>query len=243
MIHLNKHQAIIIQGPMQYDPMRIAHFYSQFDNVVWSTWDDENKELIDLVKSTGIKVILNKKPDFNGCLNINYQFRSTFAGVEYFKNTNKDITEVIKIRSDTILFGAERLLNRVNGSDISFMWMYNKHNEFHKPVYYLDYWHYGMDFPADFIVHGNIDVMYNIFNFQMEYVSDIPPESIILRNYLKYRGFENNFDIAYLKSIGVTFLKKWTDIDNYYTLSLKNKLDLFEKSTIPGYTNPELFLY
>lgn len=229
MITLNKHQAIVIQGGMEYHPVRVAQFYSQFDNVVWSTWDDTSPEIVNLVKSTGIQVILNKKPALAGKLNINYQFASTLAGIEYFKNTNTNVTKIIKIRSDTLLFGVERLLNRIDESDIAFMYMYNKNHEHHKPVYYLDYWHYGMDFPADYIIYGSIDAMYNMFNFQMEYVSDIPPESIILRNYLKYRGFENNFDFEYLKSVGVTFFGKWTTVDNFYSLSLKYNVDFFEK--------------
>jgi hypothetical protein len=235
MINLNKHQAIVVQGPMEHDPMSIAKFYSQFDNVVWSTWDDTPDELVQNVQSVGINVLLNKKPKFNGWLNINYQFFSTFAGIKYFLDTNSTITEILKIRSDLFLFGAERLLNRLNGSDISFMYMYNKDIEHHKPKYYLDYWHHGMDFPADFIIHGNINTMYNVFNFQMEYFSDIPPESIILRNYLLYKGFDNNFDIEYLKSIGVLFFGKWTAIDNFYSLSTKNGLDLFNPHSPPLY--------
>jgi len=232
MINLHEHQAIVIQGPMQYDPVRIANFYSQFDNIVWSTWDDEDSSTIEQVRSTGITVLLNKKPNLPGVLNVNYQFLSTFAGIYHFKINSPKITEIIKVRSDLLVFGIERLLNRVSGSDISFMYMYDKHKEPYRPVYYLDYWHEGMDFPADFIVHGNIDVMYNIFNFQMEFMSEIPPESIILRNYLRYRNFENKFDFEYLKSIGVTFFTKWTHTDNYYSLSLKNGLDLFKKEPI-----------
>ena len=242
VINLNKHQAIVIQGPMQYYPVHVAEFYSQFDNIIWSTWDDENPNTISQVKETGINVILNKKPKLNGILNINYQFRSTFAGIEYFKENNPNITEVMKIRSDVIFFGVERALQRVNGSDISFMFMYNKHTEVHKPVYYLDYWHYGMDFPADYIVHGSIDAMHNTFNFQMEYMADIPPEAIVLRNYLKYRGLENNFDFDYLKKVGIVFFGKWAKNDDYYTLSLKNGLDLFKDTHLIGYTDPNLFL-
>jgi hypothetical protein len=232
MINLNEHQAIVIQGPMQYDPMRIANFYSQFDNIVWSTWDDEDSSIIEQVRSTGITVLLNKKPNLSGSRNVNYQFLSTFGGIQHFRINRPKITEIIKVRSDLLVFGIERLLNRVSGSDISFMYVYNKHKEPHRPVYYLDYWHEGMDFPADFIVHGNIDVMYNIFNFQMEFVADIPPESIILRNYLKYRNFENNFDIEYLKSIGITFFANWTETDYYYSLSLKHGWDWFKRAYV-----------
>jgi len=232
MIKLNKHQAIVVQGPMEHSPLRIADFYAQFDNVVWSTWEDEDETIVNHVRDMGIEVILNKKPKFNGDRNINYQFVSTLKGIEYFKN--KNITEVIKIRSDFIVYGVERLLDRVNGSDISFMYMYDKNSSSYKPIYYLDYWHNGMDFPADYVIHGNIDTMYNVFNFQMEYMSEIPPEAIILRNYLKYRGFEINFDFEYLKSIGINFFVKWAESDNYYSWSAKTKLDFFKTSLITG---------
>lgn len=243
MIHLNKHQAIVIQGSMVSYPIEVAKFYSQFDNVVWSGWDDEREEVIDAVKQTGIPLILNKKPKFEGDRNINYQFVSTLRGIEYFKNTNKNITEVIKIRSDLLVYGLERLLSRVNGSDMSFMHLYNKWTATYQPTYYLDYWHTGTDFPADFIVHGSMDAMYNTFNFEMEYLSDIPPESIILRNYLKYRGFENNFDLNYLKHVGITFFGQWADQDNFYSLSLKNGLNLFKRSTVGHLPETSLFLH
>lgn len=233
MIELNKHQAIVIQGPMQHKPLHIAKFYSQFDNVVWSSWEDEDIEIVKQVRDIGVNVILNKKPKFNGDRNINYQLNSTFKGIEYFKNKN-NITEVIKIRSDFIVYGIERLLERVNGSDISFMYVYDQHSSSYKPIYYLDYWHHGMDFPADYIIHGNIETMYNVFNFQMEYMSEIPPEAIILRNYLKYKGFEINFDFEYLKGIGIQFFAKWAEQDNYYSWSTKEKLDFFKTSLITG---------
>jgi len=47
--------------------------------------------------------------------------------------------------------------------------------------------------------------MYNIFNFQMEYLSPIPSEAIILKNYLKYKCFEYNTDYDYIKKIGIDF--------------------------------------
>lgn len=233
-VELNKHQAIVIQGPMEHYPIHIGSFYSQFNSVVWSTWEDTDKEILNQVRNSGITVILNKKPKFNGDRNINYQFVSTLAGIEYFKRANSNIKEIIKIRSDLIVYGLERILDRVDGSDISFMYMYDKNSTNYKPSYYLDYWHQGMDFPADFIVHGSMDAMYNIFNFQMEYMSDIPPESIILRNYLKYRGYDNNFDFEYLNKIGVKFFTKWTYTDDFYSYSTKYKIDLFTKSFIPG---------
>ena len=231
---IQKHQAVVIQGPMKDFPLHVADFYSQFNNLVWSTWDDENEETVNKVKQLGVNVILNKKPKFCGDRNVNYQFASTLSGIEYFKNTDKNITEVIKIRSDLIVYGLERLLNRITGSDISFMYKYNKHDCSFRPVYYLDYTHVGMDFPADFIVHGNIDTMYNVFNFQMEYLSEIPPEAFILRNYLMYRRFENNFDFEYLSKIGVTFFAKWADVDNYYSLSTKTRTDLFKYPPVWG---------
>jgi hypothetical protein len=227
---INPHQAVVIQGPMDYDPIKVGDFYKQFDNLVWSTWNDTPEHLVTQIRQMGIEVILNEKPTFTGNHNVNLQFVSTLCGIEHFKDTNPNITEIIKIRSDMLVFGMERLLNRVNGSDMSFAYLYDKNKSTHRPIYYLDYWHAGMDFPADFVVHGSMDAMYNTFNFQMEYFSDIPPEAIILRNYLRYRGFENNFNLGYLDSIGIKFFAQHANVDDYYGWSTKFNKDLFRQT-------------
>ncbi len=52
-------QGIVIQGPTEYYKELTDH-YSQLNNVVWATWDDESKTNYDYISSKDIKVILLK---------------------------------------------------------------------------------------------------------------------------------------------------------------------------------------
>lgn len=224
MIELKENQAILLQGPMDFESEMVAQFYSNFNNVLWSTWDDEDPKKIAFVNNYGINVLLNKKPKFSGSRNMNYQFYSTLMGIKWFKENNKKVNEIIKIRSDFIVYGVERLLNVLSNKEISFMFMWNSQITKHKPIYYLDYWHYGCDFPCDFVVFGNIETMYNIFNFQTEWSTDVPPESFLLRNYLLHKNLEINFDINYLKSNGLDFFMNYCESNNVHFASHKKTI-------------------
>ena len=46
-------QGILIQGPTEFYK-EIADHYSQYDKVVWSTWDNESVVRLDYIKSKGI---------------------------------------------------------------------------------------------------------------------------------------------------------------------------------------------
>lgn len=235
-IKLNTSQAILLQGSTQYGLEKICNFYKQFTNTIWSTWDDEPLENLKKIENSGITLILNKKPKFAGYLNINLQFCSTFLGIDFLKK-EKNITEVIKVRSDILAWGIERLLNKLKGKDISFMCYFNMSH----PEYYLnEKYHYTMDFPKDFVIFGNIETMYNIFNFQMEYLSPIPSEAIILRNYLKYKCFEYNTDYDYIKKIGIDFFMKYEkECDLYFYWLKHNREDLGNRFR----SNPNKYLY
>lgn len=56
-------QGILIQGPTEFYKELTDH-YSQFDNVVWSTWNNESVVRLDYIKSKGIKVILVEPLNF-----------------------------------------------------------------------------------------------------------------------------------------------------------------------------------
>lgn len=235
-VKLNSNQSILLQGPTNCGLDEICKFYRQFDNIIWSTWDDEPLENLNKIENSGIKLILNKKPKFNGYLNVNLQFYSTFSGIDFLKK-QKNINEIIKIRSDILVWGVERLLDKLQNKDISFMCYYN----FLHTEYYLDgIYHYTMDFPSDHIIFGNIETMYNIFNFQMEYFSPVPPEAIVLRNYLKYKSLEYNTNYEYLKKRGVDFFMKHANECNLYCYWLKsNGGDLVTRCR----NNPNEYLY
>lgn len=78
-------QGIVIQGSTGY-VNEVIDLYKGIPNVVFSTWEDEPEENIQLIKSKGIDVIQSPKPSIAGKFNINLQALSTFAGVQYLKN-------------------------------------------------------------------------------------------------------------------------------------------------------------
>jgi hypothetical protein len=200
-----KEQGIIIQGPTDFHHEEIANFYSQFSNVVWSTWKDEPRKHLDYIRDKGITLLLNYKPDYPGHLNINLQCKSTLHGIKYFKD--RGFSEVIKVRSDILFWGIERVLDKIKGKDVSFMAMHNP-NTLPLFAYYLDHYHHGIDFPCDYVIHGNIDTMHNMFDYYVKDNIPIPPESIILKNYLTYRNIEPLFIFDHLVKNGIYFFNK-----------------------------------
>ena len=78
-------QGIIIQRPNDY-ASQIVESYKKISNVVWSTWNDEPKENISLIRENGIEVIQIDKPITPGYMNVNFQTLSTYAGINYLKN-------------------------------------------------------------------------------------------------------------------------------------------------------------
>ena len=77
-------QGIIIQGPTEYYK-ELADHYSQFDNVVWATWNDESIVRLEYIRSKGIEVVLIDKPQFPGYMNVNLQVKSTYEGIKYLE--------------------------------------------------------------------------------------------------------------------------------------------------------------
>jgi hypothetical protein len=55
-------QGIVIQGPTDYYK-EVADHYSQYPNVVWSTWSDESIVRLEYIRSKGIEVVLVDKPN------------------------------------------------------------------------------------------------------------------------------------------------------------------------------------
>ena len=90
-------QGVVIQGPTNY-VKDVLPLYKNIPNVVWSTWDNEPSNNIELIKKEGIKVIQTPPPTFGGYLNVNFQTISSYKGIKYLKS--KGITEALKIRGD-----------------------------------------------------------------------------------------------------------------------------------------------
>jgi hypothetical protein len=206
-------QGIVIQGPTHYWNQIIEPF-KNIPNVVWSTWDDEPEENLKNIEQY-IPVVLSPKPSFPGYLNINMQTTSTFKGVQYLKS--KGITEILKTRGDIRIKNLEKLMSCLKGKEMAFLAICKE--GVRTDIYYeLEYSHYSHDYPSDQVIYGFTPNIENTFNFQVEEISSIPPESLIAYSYLISKDEKFLLDYEYLKEKNVYF---------YMRDCIKNDIELF----------------
>ena len=216
-------QGIVIQGPTNYC-REIIDCYIDIPNVVFSTWDDEPQENIKYIKSKNIDVIQSSKPLFVGYLNVNYQALSTYIGLEYLKS--KNVTEVLKIRSDLKPNDIHLLLNILKQKPLTFLAICKPNV---RPLYYeLEYTHTSFDFPVDLFLYGNIENMIQCFNFQIEQNLQIPPESLIVYNYFSNSNLKFKLDYNTFIENNINFFMNDCLKNNIKVKWLKNNLDLIE---------------
>ena len=194
-------QGILIQGPTEFYKELTDH-YSQFDNVVWSTWNNESVVRLDYIKSKGIKVILVEPPKFPGYMNVNMQIRSTYEGL-----MAHNVDEILKVRSDTIVTNLDKLLPKLKGKQLSFM-ATCKEGVRGDIVYDLVYLHTSHDYPADNVIYGNVDELKIMFDFQIDELLSIPPEALIAWNYMANKGIEFKLNYQTIVDNGMSFFLK-----------------------------------
>jgi len=195
-------QGVVIQGPTNFYK-EVCETWEGWPNVVWSTWDDEPQENIDYIRSKNIDVLLNKKPEFAGYLNINYQLLSTFNGLQFLQA--RGIKEALKTRGDHTISSVKDFLESLSGRRICFLALSNV--DVRKDITYeLEYIHEGHDYPSDNLIYGKIDDMLMMFNFQTDKIYNIPPEAMIVYNYMVSMGIKFDLDFNYLLRNGVSFV-------------------------------------
>ena len=218
-------QGIVIQGPTNHY-LKIIECYKHIPNIVWSTWDDEPSENLQYI-SNYIPLIINKKPELNGYLNVNLQVLSTFKGIEYLYD--KGITEVFKIRGDITISHIDKMMEVLKGKQLSFLQMC-KPGARKDIYYYINQLHTSHDYPADIIIYGKSDLMLNGFNFYVPEFSPIPPESLIAYNLFKYLGIEFKLEYSYLINNKVSFFLQDCLDNNIDILWLKNNTSIIENT-------------
>ena len=191
-------QGILIQGPTEFYKELTDH-YSQFDNVVWSTWNNESVVRLDYITSKGIKVILVEPPKFPGYMNVNMQLRSTYEGL-----MAHNVDELLKVRSDTIVTNLDKLLPKLKGKQLSFM-ATCKEGVRGDLVYDLVYLHTSHDYPADNVIYGNINELKIMFDFQIDELLSIPPEALIAWNYMANKGIDFKLNYKTMVDNGMSF--------------------------------------
>ena len=108
---------IVIQGPLKledhftYETLKYYKKIYKDCEIILSTWDDENKDELNLIENLGGIVILkNKKPELKGFANLNYQIVSTYNGVKEAKN--RKCKYILKTRTDVRIYecGVDKFL-------------------------------------------------------------------------------------------------------------------------------------
>ena len=195
-------QGIVIQGTTEYC-REVAPLYKDIPNVVWSTWEDEPEENIEFIKQF-IPVVLCTKPTFAGYLNINMQNTTTVEGILYLQE--QGVTELLKTRGDLSISNIDRVLALLKGKAAASMVICK---EGVRPLYYeLEYQHFSHDYPDNLLHYGTIKNMINSFNFRVDSLMMIPPESLIAYHLLKGMEVEFKLEYKHLVENGVYFFMK-----------------------------------
>ena len=224
-------QGIVIQGPTGYYK-ELTDYYSQFNNVVWATWNDESITNLDYIRSKGIEVILLEKPKFPGYMNINMQLASSYAGVNHL-----DVDEALKVRSDTIVTNLDKLLPRFQGRKMAFMATCKK--GVRKDIAYdLVYYHDSHDYPADNVIYGKKDDLEDMFNFQIDEMLQIPPESLITWNYMVNQDMTFHLSYENMINEGISFFTQDCLDENVEVNWLKRGVNL-----VDWYKSKEVYDY
>lgn len=224
-------QGIAIQGPTEYYK-ELADYYSKFENVVWATWNDESIIRLDYIRDKGIEVILLKKPQIAGYMNVNMQLASSYAGVNRLFELGVD--EALKVRSDTIVTNLDKLLPRLQGRKLAFM-ATCKVGVRKDIAYDLVYYHDSHDYPADNVVYGKIDDLQDMFNFQIEDILPIPPEALIAWNYMITQGMTFHLSYENMVNKGISFFLQECLDENVEVNWLKrgvNLVDWYKDKTV-----------
>ena len=181
---------IILQGPLDYYK-EVIPYYKNLDNVIISTWVSE-KEKIENKKHC----ILSYPPIVSGKHNINYQVKSTLAGLKYAKKQGAEY--VFKIRADIAFDDLELLISKLKfDNTLYFPAYYNS-----KEGYLVDYFQFG---PIDKMIKlWDIPLKFEIFNkkypeyyITKNFLKKLPEEKIrylipiLIENGMKYTWFKN----------------------------------------------------
>jgi len=224
-------QGIVIQGPTEYYK-ELADYYSQFENVVWATWNDESIIRLDYIRDKGIEVILLEKPTISGYMNVNMQLASSYAGVNRLFELGVD--EALKVRSDTIVTNLDKLLPRLQGKKLAFMATCK--TGIRKDIAYdLVYYHDSHDYPADNVVYGKIEDLLLMFDFQINELLAIPPEALITWNYMISQNMTFHLSYENMVHEGISFFLQECLDENVEVNWLKrgvNLVDWYKDKTV-----------
>ena len=135
-------------------------------------------------------------------MNVNMQLASSYAGVNRLFELG--VEEALKVRSDTIVTNLDKLLPRLQGKQLAFA-ATCKTGVRKDIAYDLVYYHNSHDYPADNVIYGKVEDLLLMFDFQIDEMLAIPPESLITWNYMVSTGMVFHLSYKNMINEGISF--------------------------------------
>lgn len=238
--------AIVIQGPVSRDcdytleTIRLYNKHFSNTKIILSTWDDEDKNYLELFKRENVEVVLSQKPSFIGITNVNLQIESTTNGIK--KAQELGFEYVIKTRTDQRIYSTnikEFLFNILKTFPLKEGIEIQKQRLVACSLNTFKYRLYGI---SDMFLFGHIDdmILYWCHEHDTRNFDEVREKSEkSIKDYCECRLCEVYFSTEFLKKINRTFnftLKESWQIyaDNFCVID-QESLDL----CWPKYTNRE----
>jgi len=213
--------ALVIQGPIIMDEdftLESIRFYKKtFENlfIIVSTWEDTHQEILSLLNQEEVTVILSKKPNYSGPLNINLQIESSKAGVLRAKEMGAEF--VYKSRTD------QRMYKDLTRFLISLQQTFPIKNDLGQtaPIIAcsfttLKYRPYGI---GDMLMFGHISDMQDYWDskYDMREIPNLEHDKLSILDYAKIRLAETYLCTNYLLKKGYDL--KWSVEDSWRVYS------------------------
>lgn len=187
----NSRAAVVLQGPIVYEDdftYRTLCYYSILwpkAKIILSTWMSE-KERAEFQRfyELPVEVVLSDPPAQKGVLNINYQVKSTYAGIVRAKELGCEY--VIKTRTDFRLY-ADDCISYLYTLTEMFADEKNPHKRLAILPPYLDMAYYI----PDYIISGSVKDMLQFWNEDEvfpDHTDGLNPEMLLFSRYIKYLG-------------------------------------------------------
>ena len=230
--------AIVMQGPIILEEnltLETLKFYKNIfpeNQLILSTWKNEEIKSIEKLKNLDIEVILNEKPSFAGIANINYQIVSTSSGIKKAKEMGYNY--VLKTRTDQRIH-ASTAIDFCYSAIKSFPLEAKKTLQKERIIAFnLNTFMYRPFSVSDMINFGNIEDMVKYWCLELDSrsIDDLPSPSSLIE-WSKQRLAEVYFLTSFLENINQDFEwtleNSWKIISEHFCILDTYDLDLYWK--------------
>jgi hypothetical protein len=223
--------AILMQGPVllkagfTVETLKLYRKVYPRIKIILSTWENTDKVVLEEISRLKVQILTSKLPDFSGDSNMNFQLKSTIAGLQ---SLNDGIVKyVLKTRTDQRIYSASDYLGSMAATLESFP-VRSKHLTKRLIVSNLNMFRYRKYTVSDMFMFGTLADMKFFWNIPFQ-------EEVMLYDSSK-EFYENRLAEAYLvyyffKNTGFIPGKTLEDSDrflgdNFYVID-RNVIDLF----------------